>query len=102
MIKKILIINIILTIIIAGYVFLQFPFIKLTTQNAVTAIERDFIRQDLNEEEAESFNFYKGWILGNQENTFGSFWRIKITAFILCLLFIINNFVILYLIRKKK
>lgn len=99
--KKILIINLILSIIIGGYIFLQLPITKLPTENAIKSMEEKFIRTDLNEEEKDSFQFLKGWILGNQKSALRCNWNSRSAGLIMCIIILISNSVMLYFDRKK-
>ncbi|GEM_PF-5640977 len=44
----------------------EYPLMKMTTEMAVSAIENNYVREDLTDEEVESLDFYTSWIRANQ------------------------------------
>jgi hypothetical protein len=48
-------------------ILIQFPIIKFNTRRAVEAIEDGYLRHDLTEQETAKYQWFKGWILGNEK-----------------------------------
>ena len=48
------------------YSWAEYPLMKMTTDMAISAIEEQFLRENLSAKEKESFDFYARWIRGNQ------------------------------------
>lgn len=65
-----------------AWAFIQVPFTKLPTALAVRRIEEQYIRHDLTREERAGFDFYKGWILGNNKQLTGCWWNARLIAVI--------------------
>lgn len=47
-------------------IVIQVPIIKLSTTRAVKMIEDGYLRHDLTEQETAKYQWFKGWILGNE------------------------------------
>ena len=102
MMKKLLIINIILAVLIGGFVLVQMPLIKIRTEEALLNIEEVCLPGDLNPEERDRFDFHSHWILSNKRQCDLCRSRLQLAGLALALLLVINNVGILSFVCDKE
>ena len=91
-----------INILACGYVLLQGPIIKTTTSSAISAIEANFLRDDLSGGERDQIKALTIRIIQNQTAAMSSFWHATIGALFIGLLLLIQNLVILAILRRQK
>ena len=75
---------------------------KMTTEMAMDSIERDFIREDLSEEERKSYDFYARWIKGNQSGLNRAWGHASSSIFHMLVGTLILNLFNLFVIVKER
>jgi len=100
--KKLLIINIILAVLIGGFVFVQIPLIKIPNDEALQIIEYSCSTNDLNPDKRSQFNRAKDMILSNTGQNRLCISRCKLAGLALALLLVINNVGILSFVCEKE
>lgn len=100
--KKLLIINIILAVLIGGFVFVQIPIIKIPNDVALQIIEDSCSPKDLNPDKRSQFNLAKRMILSNTRQNGLCIYRCRLAGLALALLLVINNVGILSFVCEKE
>ncbi|WFB35083.1 hypothetical protein P3T73_13030 [Kiritimatiellota bacterium B12222] len=102
--KKILIFNIVVAVFFGGYIFLQRPLMnsKLSTEAAINGIERELVKTDLTPNEYDRLDFFKLWVVGNQKRSERCNENAGVAGVFVCLIFIVNNVVILLFGKEKQ
>ena len=100
--KAILIGNMLAALLFGGFIFLQVPFTKLPTDNAMAAIDRE-VRTNLDENARAHYDFNKKWVLANDSALRRSWSNAWWAGLIFCLLTFISNGLLLgFGIRDNK
>jgi hypothetical protein len=100
--RILLIILSILDVLCCGWILLQFPIMKVKTDRAVSTIETQYLRGDLTTEERDSFEFFKGWILSNQQVTSEMLGGVKVAGIALGATLLVQNLVLLSILNGKR
>jgi hypothetical protein len=75
---------------------------KVKTGWAVSTIETQYLRGDLTTEERDSFEFFKGWILSNQQVTSEMLGSVKVVGIALGATLLVQNLVLLFILKGKR
>ena len=97
-----LIILSIVDVLCCGWILLQFPITKVKTDWAVTTIERSFLRTDLTDEEKRSFDFFKRWIVWNEESATDMLNNVRYAGIAIGAVLFGQNLVLLSILKKRK
>jgi len=84
------------------YSWSEYPIMKMTTELAMDSIERDFLRDDLSEEERNSYDFYARWIEGNQSGVNRAWGHASSSLFYMLVGTLILNLFNLFAIIKER
>lgn len=75
---------------------------KVKTDWAVSTIETKYLRGDLTTEERDIFEFFKGWILSNQQVTSEMLGSVKVAGIALGATLLVQNLVLLSILNGKR
>ena len=83
------------------YSWAEYPIMKITTDVAMSAIETDFLREDLSAAEKKSFEFYARWIKENQDGVSKAWSNASASIFYLFMGTLVLNLVNLITLIKE-
>lgn len=84
-----LLVTAVLGLLVAGFLFLDFPIIKMSGPNAFEIIEKNFVdlgRVNADKETQERYEFLKGWIMHNEPWLRGHLGRAQAVGIVFSLL----------------
>jgi hypothetical protein len=93
--KRVLTIVIVIDVLCCGWILIEEPFIKLPTEQALNAIERRFLRDDLSGEATHDLDNFTDIIVGNQKGTQNSLTYVRIGGISIGALLLVQNIILL-------
>ena len=98
--KIIFTVNIVLSIIIGCLMAVQVPMIEIPTTSAVAAIEKSYLRTDLNDKEKKDYDILKGHIIDNYR--LASICRVNVWfGGLMLFALLLLNFIFIFRIYRK-
>jgi len=89
-------------ILACAWVALQLPIIKMSTSNAMSSIEENFLAPDLSDEKKSQFASLKQLIEGNQTTIMSSLKNTRTGAVLIGCILLIQNLALLSILRTRK
>ena len=91
-----------IVVLCCGWILLQFPIMKVDTDWAIRSIQAKYLRSDLTSEEKENFEFFKGWILSNQQTTSEMLGNVKVAGITLGATLLLQNLILLSILNNRR